>query len=657
MKDQSAHRLSVSIVTLALLASAAPALRAQEHLRNPRRTAVPIVEPARLAEACALLDDEGMRPSFSGMFETTLLLACGRADELGGVTQGGGGQVATFGGTDVLVNNPAGDGSGSSRTQSETSIARSETSGILCAAYNDSYHGVVQGTGFTGFSHSANGGATWVDHGVVPIGGGGLSRGDPSTVWSRRDGTFYHTSLHSSGLGLWNLGSSCSAAAWVGMIHTGASDDKELMAVDNNPTSPYFGRLHVVWTNFADGRIYATRSDNGTAWSTPVPLSASGAFVQGAWPAVAPNGDLYVAWLRRDSGQTVMSIEAVRSTNGGTSFSFVTNPASNQTYPRDATATTSCGRPALKSNIRLLPSPQVAVDQSGTVHIVYPYDPDGFNSGDVVNVYYRRSTNGGSTWEPEIRLNDDTSTRDQWFPTLAVEGVNTVAVTWYDRRASATNTSYERYGVISLNGGASFPANERLSDVQSSVVLDPNLATCYHGDYDTMVADSSKTYSLWSDDRRGDADVYFDSMSFAVCGNGVREGAEQCDGSDLGGGSCGVIHCGAGTPTCTSQCTLEYANCSCCEEWINPTSNSGPTPGANTAFPQPLLIYDDLDATGSAGFFGAGCCSLGHQFSWSTGVKTGRARLVLGETSNAGTARAYYSLDSGTSWTQFGSTT
>jgi hypothetical protein len=70
-----------------------------------------------------------------------------------------------------------------------------------------------------------------------------------------------------------------------------------------------------------------------------------------------------------------------------------------------------------------------------------------------------------------------------------------------------------------------------------------------------------------------------------------------------------------------------------------------------------LLIYDDLDATGSAGFFGAGCCSLGHQFSWSTGVKTGRARLVLGETSNAGTARAYYSLDSGTSWTQFGSTT
>ena len=37
------------------------------------------------------------------------------------------------------------------------------------------------------------------------------------------------------------------------MVHTGANDDKELMAIDNNPASPYYGRMVVAWINFNDG--------------------------------------------------------------------------------------------------------------------------------------------------------------------------------------------------------------------------------------------------------------------------------------------------------------------------------------------------------------------------------------------------------------------
>ena len=37
------------------------------------------------------------------------------------------------------------------------------------------------------------------------------------------------------------------------MVHTGANDDKELMAIDNIPASPYYGRIYVAWTNFNDG--------------------------------------------------------------------------------------------------------------------------------------------------------------------------------------------------------------------------------------------------------------------------------------------------------------------------------------------------------------------------------------------------------------------
>ncbi len=50
----------------------------------------------------------------------------------------------------------------------------------------------------------------------------------------------------------------------------------------------------------------------------------------------------------------------------------------------------------------------------------------------------------------------------------------------------------------------------------------------------------------------------------AVCGNGVREGAEECDGSDLGGATCGDFGCSSGTLSCTSSCTLDTSACTSC---------------------------------------------------------------------------------------------
>ena len=50
----------------------------------------------------------------------------------------------------------------------------------------------------------------------------------------------------------------------------------------------------------------------------------------------------------------------------------------------------------------------------------------------------------------------------------------------------------------------------------------------------------------------------------AVCGNGIVESGEECDGSDLGGASCTAVGCASGTPTCTTSCTLDYSSCSSC---------------------------------------------------------------------------------------------
>jgi len=465
--------------------------------------------------ACALLDDPQSLALMDGLL-LRLAITCDRRDLLGRVRQEPQMEVGHGeSGTDVPVNNPAGD-TGVSTTQSETSLAVNEVTGTICSGFNDSYHGVVTGQGYTGFARSTDGGASFTDG--LALGSG--SFGDPAIVWRKADGSFYFATL-GNGLNLYRSTDDCQTFQFLSNPSTGGGDDKELMAVDNNPTSPHYGNLYVVWTDFGSGQqIKATRSTNsGASWSTPVVLS-SGSGVQGAWPAVAADGTVYAGWAAGLFTGT-MSIQLARSTDGGTTWTALPSPASGKVEPRDSTASNSCGRPSLKGNIRYLPSPQVAVGPDGALHVVYSYDPDGYNSGDTVSVYYRRSTDQGSTWQPEVLVNDDGTTRDQFFPSLSVGATNAVSVAWYDRRDDPNNILVDYYQRLSYDGGVTWQASTRISDVSTPIYIDPNLANCYHGDYDTQVQTETAALIQWSDDRRlynshNDPDVYLDQVPICL---------------------------------------------------------------------------------------------------------------------------------------------
>ncbi len=481
-------------------------------------------QDAPVSPACALLDDPQTRGMMSGALETRLMIECGLVPTQAETLARGERMLAPLA-DDVLVNDPTTD-VGLSTTQSETSIAVNPDTGTICSAYNDSQHWAVGSIAFMGFSSSTDGGETFVDHGPFPSGGGGNGFGDPSLVWRQSDGNFYYAALHTGGLGLWVSTDDCQSFAYVGLIHAGSNDDKELMAVDNNLISPYYGRLYVAWTDFTNGHIYSTYSNNTTTWSTPVDISLK-SNVQGAWPAVNPvTNDVYVGWVHWDSYPAgPIDVEIVRSTNGGSSFSPVTNPLNNAVNPRDSTASTNCGRPALKANtgdgLRYLPSPQISVGPDGILHVIYVKDPDGYNIGDVINVYYRRSTDNGATWGPEVLLNDDGTNTDQFFPSLSVGPTNVVAASWYDRRNdTANNYLFDRYKAFSYDGGLTWSANVRVTDVSSAIPqlnpnFDPIVATCYHGDYDQQVQFGAYLYTQWSDDRNirnshYDPDIFFE---------------------------------------------------------------------------------------------------------------------------------------------------
>jgi hypothetical protein len=54
------------------------------------------------------------------------------------------------------------------------------------------------------------------------------------------------------------------------------------------------------------------------------------------------------------------------------------------------------------------------------------------------------------------------------------------------------------------------------------------------------------------------------ALVHAACGDGVRDGTEQCDGTDLGGETCTTLTAGfaqGGTLTCNADCTFNTTDC------------------------------------------------------------------------------------------------
>jgi hypothetical protein len=233
-----------------------------------------------------------------------------------------------------------------------------------------------------------------------------------------------------------------------GINGSGATcDDKSFIAVDNSPTSPYYGRIYAGWTDFhrtSDLNVVSYSNDGGLNWSTPTPLPGSGLHGQGMWPAIAPTGSSSALVSPNACSGGLQNQLLYRSTNGGVNWIRMADIGSNQRCPENPADSAACGRQALSGRIRNLSSPQIVIQPDSSapsgyvIHAVYPYDSDGAGP-DHSNVFYRRSIDAGSTWSAEARLNDDATTTDQWLPAIGVNSAGQVVASWYDRRLDPVN--------------------------------------------------------------------------------------------------------------------------------------------------------------------------------------------------------------------------
>lgn len=407
--------------------------------------------------------------------------------------------------------------------------------------YNDENSG---GSNYSGVSYSTNGGATFTQITPPPFATGhGTNYGDPIVVWNAKLGKWFAgdlaTGCGGQGIGMWT---SPDGITWTAgsCAHTGGSDDRESMWVDNNPASKGYGRMYISFGNYAvgNGALQLVHSDDGVTW-TLVTLNNTGTFIRDVQVTGAPiipiqnnkpiqnvpYSNVFVAGMNEGSGglsnrQNVM----FRSTDGGASWTSATMGAAFAPVG-DGTCPSNSYFARVFPIWRHMGWGEPAVGPQGVVHYVYA---GAGTSGDHGDIFYVRSTDNGQTWSSPMKLNTDTDAqyKTQWMPNLSVTSTGKVTASWYDRRQATTacnaatdpGCSYDRYARQSSDNGvtwgADFPINTSL--INQPTQNDPNVQSCYAGDYDYATGVASNAYVTWTDGRRSVGGIQVQDVMFAA---------------------------------------------------------------------------------------------------------------------------------------------
>jgi hypothetical protein len=225
---------------------------------------------------------------------------------------------------------------------------------------------------------------------------------------------------------------------------------------------------------------------------------------------VGPDGEVYVLWERYDDFNPTMFLDAIdrairsrKSVDSGATFAAFTKVA--DVFPIGDSF-------AIRGGFRTFIDLQsLAIDRSrgssrGDVYVAF-HDgsavtiPDAFSDTGVygfADVMVSRSRDGGATWDPSVKVNDNVEVgfgTDQYQPSVAVDLEGRVASCFYDRRRDPANFRIDRFCTISNDGGRTWSVNAR----QTARSFMPIHATdglvnpVYMGDYDTLANEFTLT--------------------------------------------------------------------------------------------------------------------------------------------------------------------
>ena len=360
------------------------------------------------------------------------------------------------------------------------------------------------------FYYSSDRGKSWNGNGFTsPYG----NIGDPSLASDSKGNIFY---AHLSGNDFDRIviqrstdgGLSYSDGTFTGLRHNPKQEYKEWITSDISPSSPYKDNLYLSWTEFDSYQsklpqfdssriLFSSSNDEGASWSLPIIVNDhegdcadSSNTVEGARCVTSANGDIYITWCGPDG------LLFDKSTDGGKTFGkdrilSALTPGwrlnVNGIYKCSAFATPLCDISASKHR--------------GNLYIIFSDKRNGKNDCDI---FLLRSTDRGDSWNSPLRVNNDTTHAEQFFPSAAIDQTTGfIYCLFYDRRDHASLNLTEVYLARSTDGGESFQ-NFRLN----SNPFNPS-SKIFLGDYTHIAAQNTYIFPAWTEEKTNDDGVTF----------------------------------------------------------------------------------------------------------------------------------------------------
>jgi hypothetical protein len=281
--------------------------------------------------------------------------------------------------------------------------------------------------------------------------------------------------------------------------------------------NPITNNIYVCWTQDdkygssvpTDSSVilFSRSVDGGQNWSSTIRINKvagncldSDSTVEGAVPAVGPNGEIYVSW----AGPA--GLVFTKSVDGG-----LTWPNDN-VFVTDIPGGWDYNIPGL---YRCNGFPVTCCDHSngpyrGTIYINWSDQRNGPMDTDI---FLAKSTDGGVTWNSPKRVNNDPPGKQQFMTWMTVDQVSGILYfVFYDRRNYSDNQT-DVYLATSHDGGETFQ-NFLISENPFTPI-----PTKFIGDYTNISASDNMVRPIWT---RRDGNITYIMTALVDSANTLR---------------------------------------------------------------------------------------------------------------------------------------
>jgi hypothetical protein len=252
-------------------------------------------------------------------------------------------------------------------------------------------------------------------------------------------------------------------------------------------------------------------------------ITQCGAVNQGSYPAVAPNGDVYVTWERNILSNVFFSQDpfvyihaalipagATVPSAGGMDAPVVLTEGQVNAHPQGGVK--SLDSTFISGYTRGFGNdfPRVAFNPVANQVVFVWNDANLHPLGDV---WLRTTSTDLFTMDAIQQVNDDASFALHMLPAVSIGSDGSIRTSWYDRRtAGADSTVTELWAEVrpdATTGAADFAVTTGPTDwAGTSSLVDPNF-----GDYTDNATVGTTTYYTWSDGRVGVPQPFVDSAT------------------------------------------------------------------------------------------------------------------------------------------------